>query len=142
MKGTIYINNEAQDQSTETDEALVKDQKSSEETKSENISEGKLSPYIEKFLDKFEERLRKPTETEGNTLKVSEVLGGLARLYERVRTTIEYKGEHVLRRNAIERILKRRVWEQGSIVENIDERKIAEFLVKELIWARYLPNDS
>src|SRR3989344_7526426 len=44
------------------------------------------------------------------TIHVGEVLGSVSFLYEKARNAIDYKGEHLLRRNAIERILKRNYW--------------------------------
>lgn len=101
-----------------------------------------LSPYMGKFLKSFEMKFAALKNRGEPTLRVSEVLGGLARLYERIRTTVEYKGEHVLRRNAIERILKRLIWEQGTLRSDIDSARVAKALIKELIWARYLPNGN
>jgi hypothetical protein len=109
--------------------------------KSSDTPFASLSPYMENFLDNYEFRLKTSSPYGGATMRVSEVLGGLARLYERIRTTVEYKGEHVIRRNAIERILKRLIWEQGSVRDGVDENKVAESLSRELIWARYLPNN-
>lgn len=63
----------------------------------------------------------------GPKIKVSETLSSVASFYERLRYTIDYKKEHLLRRNAIERILKRTT--------------SAETLIKELIWAKYIKND-
>lgn len=60
-------------------------------------------------------------------VKVSEALSSVATFYERLRYTIDYKKEHLLRRNAIERILKRTF--------------SAQDLIKELIWAKYIKND-
>ena len=108
-----------------------------------SLKHGTLSSYVETFLNNLQLSINKnmPYGSEGN-LKVSEVLGGLARLYERIRTTVEYKGEHVLRRNAIERILKRLIWEKGNLISDANVDKLSENLIKELIWARYLKNDS
>lgn len=106
-------------------------------------NEGLFSVYAETFLEKFEKTLEmEKTQEEGSKINVSAVLGRLARLYERIRTTVEYKGEHVLRRNAIERILKRLVWEQGTIREDINTKKVADSLIRELIWAGYLTNNT
>lgn len=55
-------------------------------------------------------------------------------LYEKVRTSIDYQEEHLLRRNAILRILKRYL---GSDIPLDD---ISENLLRELVWAKYLPN--
>ena len=72
-----------------------------------------------------------------STIKVSQVLGPLAFIYERVRNAVEYKGEHLIRRNAIERILRRQIWERKTYEPAV----LAETLMKELIWARYIKND-
>lgn len=57
-----------------------------------------------------------------------------ASLYEKVRTVVDYQEEHLLRRNAILRILKRYL---GS---DVPIEKMSMNLLKELIWAKYLPN--
>ncbi len=106
------------------------------------INEAALSEYTSKFLRLYKQNLSQVENSIGPTIQVSAVLGKLARLYERIRTIVEYKGEHVLRRNAIERIIKRLIWEQGSVRQDIDTKKVAETLIKELIWAHYLPNNS
>jgi hypothetical protein len=137
---TIYENNGNQN----ADKAVNKKEK----IDFPNISEhkhkqnSKLSPYIVNFLEEYERRLSDKGVNVTQKVKVSEVLGKLARLYERIRTTIEYKGEHVLRRNAIERILKRLVWEQENIRADVNTNHVAEALIKEMIWARYLENNN
>ncbi|RJR16214.1 hypothetical protein C4579_00670 [Candidatus Microgenomates bacterium] len=99
-------------------------------------SSSPLTAYLESFLRvKTQEQA---AIASGPTIRVSEVLGTIARLYERIRNTVEYKGEQVLRRNAIERILKRLLWERS----HKDTQKIASLLLRELIWARYIPNDA
>ena len=97
------------------------------------INEAALSEYTSKFLRLYKRNLSQVENSIGPTIQVSAVLGKLARLYERIRTIVEYKGEHVLRRNAIERIIKRLIWEQGSVRQDIDTKKVAETLIKELI---------
>jgi hypothetical protein len=67
-------------------------------------------------------------------IEVSKPASTAATLYEKVRTTIDYQEEHLLRRNAILRILKRYLGSDVSIEE------MAESLLRELIWAKYLPN--
>lgn len=73
-----------------------------------------------------------------SNIKVSQVLGSVAFLYERIRNALDYKGEHLVRRNAIERILRRQIWERRN--KNAD--LITDELIRELIWARYVKNDS
>src|SRR5690606_6277009 len=69
-------------------------------------------------------------------VEVNESVGILAFAYEKLRNSVEYREDHVLLRGAIKRILKRRLnplWQYESI---------ASALLRELIWARYLKNDS
>lgn len=57
-----------------------------------------------------------------------------AALYERFRNTLDYQEEHLLRRNAILRILKRYLGTDVAL------SSLAGDLLKELVWAQYLPN--
>ncbi|MBI4437676.1 hypothetical protein HY631_01860 [Candidatus Uhrbacteria bacterium] len=80
-------------------------------------------------------QMRKDEESalkEEDVIKVSDTVSVAASVYETVRNTLEYDDEHLLRRNAIRRILKRRLGE--------DSDDLASKLLQELIWARYLPN--
>jgi len=65
---------------------------------------------------------------------VNDVASRLAFFYEKLRNTVDYKDEHLLRKNSIKRILKRIL-----MIEN-RKRDWGKFLIKELIRARYLPN--
>lgn len=79
------------------------------------------------------QREAQETHKEEDVIKVSDTVSVAASVYETVRNTLEYDEEHLLRRNAIRRILKRRLGE-GSAME------LSTKLLQELIWARYLPN--
>jgi len=70
-----------------------------------------------------------------STIHVDEVAQRVAAFYEQIRTIIDWKEEHLMRRVAIIRNLKRRFSELES-TENI-----AEPLVIELIRGGYFPND-
>ncbi len=79
--------------------------------------------------------LREPPEVPQDArITVHAAVSRFAFLYERIRNAVDYKDEHVLRKAAILRILKRQM-----VLEN-DPRAIAEQLIRELIGARYLPN--
>lgn len=67
-------------------------------------------------------------------IEVSAPASTAASLYERVRNTLEYQEDHLLRRNAILRILKRYVGTHATL------ESTAGNLLRELIWAKYLPN--
>lgn len=75
---------------------------------------------------------QKPQEQD--VIKVSDTVSTAASVYEIIRNTLEYDEEHLLRRNAVRRILKRRLGET-------DSRALATKLIHELIWAKYLPNE-
>ncbi|MFW5703366.1 MAG: hypothetical protein ACOCXQ_00855 [Patescibacteria group bacterium] len=69
-------------------------------------------------------------------LTVSRAVSFVALMYEKVRNAIEYREEHLIRRAAIERILRRR------LSMNPEGNGEGENLLRELLWARYFPKDS
>lgn len=86
------------------------------------------------FLVKtFEEGVHKNHE---RGLAVNPIASELAAWYEKLRTAIENRDEEVILRSAIERILRRRLLLGGS------GESIAMPLVRELVWARYFPDES
>ncbi len=60
----------------------------------------------------------------------------LAAWYEKLRTAIENRDDEVILRAAIERILRRRLLLGGN------GQTVAHALVRELVWARYFPDES
>ncbi len=66
----------------------------------------------------------------------SGIASELAAWYERLRTAIENRDEEVILRAAIERILRRRLLLGGN------GKTVGPLLVRELIWARYFPEES
>jgi hypothetical protein len=75
-------------------------------------------------------------------IKVSELISRMAFYYEKIRNSVDYKEDHLLRKNAIQRILKRQIVIEGAIsIKELDSRDIAKHLITELIRAGYLPND-
>jgi len=69
-------------------------------------------------------------------IRVNIMTSAVAFMYEKIRTIVDYKDEHLLRKSAIFRILKRR------FLEGNDYYKISERVIKELISARYLENNK
>src|SRR5574337_1010627 len=77
----------------------------------------------------------KPVEVpEGSRITVHAAVSRFAVLYEKIRTAVDYKDDHLLRKAAIVRILKR------QLALETDANVIAMQLIRELIAARYLPN--
>jgi hypothetical protein len=66
---------------------------------------------------------------------VDDIVSKLAYLYEKMRNTMDYQEEHLLRRFAIERNLKRKI-----VLETL-KPKIAQPLIEGLIRSGYLPNN-
>jgi len=89
-----------------------------------------LSKTVENLLAVFESE---HTQSKGDSgVSVSRTVSALATLYEKARNAVEFRAEHLVRRAAIERILKRRI----MLGENA--HMIAENLAIELMWAKYI----
>lgn len=94
-----------------------------------------ISPFTDALVKTWQERGHRSTIT-ANKLSVSQTVSFLAFLYEKLRNAVEFREEHLVRRAAIERIIKRRMLLNGN------GRNIAELLIKELLWARYYENNT
>lgn len=99
-----------------------------------NSSESSVDDLIRQLPTIFtlEETVR--AEEGEEVITVSETVSKAAVFYETLRNTLEYDEDHLVRRNAIRRVLKRRLG-----VDRQAEMLSRELLI-ELIWARYLPN--
>lgn len=75
-------------------------------------------------------------ESGEDTVKTSKAVSSLAVAYEAARNAVEFRSEHLIRQAAIVRILRRRL-----ILKEPSE-KVAPLLIRELVWARYLKDDS
>ncbi len=89
-----------------------------------------LSPVVEALLSSFADD--KTPARGDHHFTVSRTVSILARIYEKARNAVEFRAEHLVRRAAIERILKRRIMLNGG------SSNIAENLLVELLWARYI----
>ncbi|MDD5726618.1 MAG: hypothetical protein PHC53_04430 [Patescibacteria group bacterium] len=69
-------------------------------------------------------------------ITVHAAVSRFAFFYEKIRNLVDYKDEHLIRKSAILRILKRQL-----LLEQ-DPRVMAEQLIRELIAARYLQNGA
>lgn len=69
-------------------------------------------------------------------INVNEAIGTAAFLYERLRTVVDYKDEHILKKDSVKRILMRR------FRSDMNPRKTARLLLRELVRSRYLPNNK
>ncbi|MDP3965051.1 MAG: hypothetical protein Q8Q20_05375 [bacterium] len=69
-------------------------------------------------------------------IQVSRMASRMAFVYEKIRNSLEYQEIHLIRKNAIERIMKRRM------LVRIKPSQLAQDLIYELIRARYLPDNE
>lgn len=92
-----------------------------------------ITDVFKKYL-KHKEAEEKKHKTE--TITVNEAAGVIAFYFEKIRNIVDYQDEHLLRQNAIRRILNRRFLLQQT------SQNVAEGLVKELVRSRYFPNHT
>ncbi|MBI5405105.1 MAG: hypothetical protein HY976_02665 [Candidatus Kerfeldbacteria bacterium] len=95
----------------------------------------RFSTAAQRILASFQKSNELPDDG-GNKIHVSDTVSRLASVYEKIRNIIDYKEEHLLRKNAIHRILRRR------LLGGAAAKTVAHPLIVELIQARYLPNDK
>jgi hypothetical protein len=93
-----------------------------------------LSRFSSLLIASFErEEIKNQVKT---GINVNRFVSELATWYEKFRNAMDYRDEEVVRRAAIERILKRRLLFGGT------GEGIAGPLMRELLWARYFPEAS
>lgn len=71
---------------------------------------------------------------------VDEVAARVASFYERIRGIVDWREEHVLRKTAIERVLKRRMLLERGLLTGSDGDEAAEQFLKELVRGGHFPN--
>ena len=76
------------------------------------------------------------SNAEERRITVNPIVTKFASWYERLRNAMEFREDEVILRATIERILKRRLLLGGN------GKTTAKPLVKELLWARYLPDND
>jgi len=97
-----------------------------------------ITPEAQYLVDSYQNYFDKKTSNSTNTIKVGQAFGAVALFYERFRNTLDFKGTHLLRRSAIERIIRRKLWEKKSITSD----NVALSVIKELTWAHYIQNNT
>jgi hypothetical protein len=96
-----------------------------------------ISPKTQNLISQYKawyESIQKKENV--STIHVDEVASQVAAIYEKIRGIIDWREEHLLRRGAVERILKRRLFLR--VGQKID----AQPFVLELIRAGHFPNDK
>lgn len=102
-----------------------------------------LSEPFKKYLIDFKHSVKEENKKSSNPIYVDEIASKVAKVYETVRRIIDWKEEHLIRRAAIERILKRRFVSKVygiSIIPDVNPADAAEPFILELIRSGYFPN--
>ncbi|EKD86849.1 MAG: hypothetical protein ACD_37C00126G0002 [uncultured bacterium] len=73
-------------------------------------------------------------EKDDDKIVVNHLISKVASFYEKFRTAMDYGSEETIPRRAIERMLKRMLFLEA------DSKALAQDLLRELVWAGYLPN--
>jgi hypothetical protein len=94
------------------------------------------SEIVSRLLEAIAPRPMPEASSEDGRVNVHAAVSRASSVYEKLRNAIDYKDEHLVRKAAIERIVKRR-----SLFDD-DARSVALHLIRELIAAKYLPNQS
>ena len=100
------------------------------------LTQRPLSAAVADTLIAFNRPTQAVEQPDVATIEVHDTVSNVAWAYEKLRQAIDYQDEHLLRKNAIERILKRR------LVAGATAEHVAEPLIMELIRGRYLPNKT
>ena len=96
-----------------------------------------LTQELTHLLSVYEEETAKKKEKKSEPMiQVNEVIGYLAFIYEKTRNVVEFSEEHVLRKNTIRRILRRK------LIETRDTNEVAAGLLRELVRYRHLENNA
>lgn len=96
-----------------------------------------LTPQTIRLIQRYQEWYQSLERKEDvQTLHVDEVASAVAKFYEKIRGVVDWREEHLLRKSAIERILRRRF-----LMEEEPE-KMAEPFVLEIIRGGHFPADT
>ena len=95
-----------------------------------------LTPNIKKLAVEYQRWHKNSQPKEGvPTIMVDEVVAKVASFYEKIRGVVDWREEHLLRKTAIERILKRRMLLKT-------QEDFAEPFLQELIRGGHFPNEQ
>lgn len=102
-----------------------------------------IAQFVQKYIDQVAEIIEQERKPIPSPVFVDQFASKIAKAYEQIRQVIDWKEEHIVRRNAIERFLKRNLLPKiaGLGKEATQEATdLAEPLVKELMRSGHLEN--
>ncbi len=133
------------DEKSEADEKKpVEDKDDQDQPKPEKVEITELSDLMQNYLREYQQGIAYESKPIINPIEVDELASKLAKVYEKARQIIDWKEENLVRRTAIERILKRTLLSELSGIgsNGLDPEKITEPLVMEMVRSGYFPNGS
>ena len=110
-----------------------------EETRTIDADASRLFQVI--FNEQKKAAEAKGQDREEPRINVSVLISKMSFYYEKIRNMVDYKEEYLLRKNAVERILRRQIVIE-SVIKQLNLDEIAKHLLTELIRAGYLPNNN
>ncbi|HQM15618.1 MAG TPA: hypothetical protein PLM16_00190 [Candidatus Woesebacteria bacterium] len=95
-----------------------------------------------RYVDEYRQGVYYQQRAVISPIEVDELTSKIAKLYEKVRRIVDWKEENIIRRTAIERILKRTLLSEISGIGQgaLDAEKITEPLVMEMVRSGYFSN--
>ncbi len=101
-----------------------------------------ISQEAKKLILRYQIGEKSTHLTDGTpTIHVDEVASRVSAFYERIRGIIDWREEHLLKKSAIQRILKRRIMVGADLLKNDAKESISQPLVLDLIRGGHYPND-
>lgn len=95
-----------------------------------------LSEPTQRLIKAYQEWYLGLQKKEGSTISVDTIASKVASFYEKMRGVVDWREEHLFRRTAIERVLKRRLFLKKS------GEAVAEPFIQELIRGGHFPNET
>ncbi|KUK79160.1 MAG: hypothetical protein XD95_0579 [Microgenomates bacterium 39_7] len=99
----------------------------------------KLEPLAYRYIDEYKQGIEYDQKPVTSPVEVDELASKVAKLYEKLRRIIDWKEENIIRRTAIERILKRTLLSELSGIgqSSLNAEKITEPLIMEMVRSGY-----
>jgi len=128
---------------TETEESENENYQDTTAPELNKLSAQKLTKPVQEYIKTYKKALELENQEYSLTIHVDEIASKIAKLYEQVRQIIDWKEEHLVRRTAIQRIMKRRLISEisGIKLAELNTAEMAEHLIMELIRGGHFTND-
>lgn len=94
-----------------------------------------ISQFTQSLVEETQRINAQAVQDEGDFIEISKTVSFFAIAYEKLRNVIEFKDEHIIRRNAISRILRRRLAFNPSLTNE------SLSIAKEIVWAGYVTSN-